>query len=77
MVIISVSVVLRLSATRGCTLHSGSVVDREGGSLVEYFIVHLPSIDQVGPGCNGKNILCLCFSLVMSPGESSSLVLVN
>jgi hypothetical protein len=52
-VIVSISMVLGLSATRGCTLHSGSVVDREGDSLVESSIVHLPSVGLVGPGCNG------------------------
>ena len=41
MVIVSISVVLRLLATRGCTLHSESMVDREGDSLVESSVVHL------------------------------------
>jgi hypothetical protein len=49
----------------GCTLHSGSVVDCEGDSLVESSVVHLPSTGQVGPSCDENNILCLCFSLVM------------
>ena len=68
-VIVSINMVLRLSATRGCTMHSGSVVDREGDNLVESSVVHLSSIGQVEPGCDGNNILCLCFSLVMSLGE--------
>ena len=28
------------------------VVDRKDDSLVESFVVHLPSIGQVGPGCD-------------------------
>ena len=28
------------------------VVDRKGDSLVESFVVHLPSVGQVGPGCD-------------------------
>ena len=31
------------------------VVDREGDSLVESFVVHLPSVGQVGPGCDGSS----------------------
>ena len=31
------------------------VVDREGDSLVESFVVHLPSIGQVGPDCDGSS----------------------
>jgi len=44
----------------------GLVVDHEGDSLVEFFVVHLPSIGQLGPGCYGYSILYLCFSLVIS-----------
>ena len=31
------------------------VVDREGDNLVESFVVHLPSVGQVGPGCEGSS----------------------
>jgi hypothetical protein len=49
--------------TYGCTLHSGSVVDHEGDSFVESFIVHLPSVDRVGRGCDGSQALFLiCLS---------------
>jgi hypothetical protein len=49
----------------GCTLQSGSVVDHEGDSLVESFVVHLLSVGQQDP-VTRNSILCLCFSLVMS-----------
>jgi len=31
------------------------VVDRVGDSLVESFVVHLQSVGQVGPGCDGSS----------------------
>ena len=31
------------------------VVDHGGDSLVESFVVHLPSVGQVGPGCDGSS----------------------
>ena len=31
------------------------VVDREGASIMESFVVHLPSVGQVGPGCEGSS----------------------
>jgi len=31
------------------------VVDREGDSLVESSVVHLPSVGQVGPSCDGSS----------------------
>ena len=37
------------------------VVDREGDSLVESFVVHLPSVGQVGPGYYGKHPLLVSF----------------
>ena len=42
------------------------VVDHEGDSLVESFVVHLPSVGQVGPGCNGSSqaLFLLFFSNV-------------
>ena len=42
------------------------VVDHEGNSLIESFVVHLPSIDQVGPGCDGssQDLFLLFFSNV-------------
>jgi hypothetical protein len=61
-VIVSISVVLRLLATCGCTLYFGSMVNRECDSLIESSVVHLPSVGQVGPGCNRNSILYLCFS---------------
>ena len=33
------------------------VVNREGDSLVESSVVHLPSVGQVGPGYEGKHPL--------------------
>ena len=47
--------------TYGCTLHSDRVVDRESDSLVEYFVVHLPFVVQVGCGCDGSQALFLMF----------------
>jgi hypothetical protein len=40
-------------------MHSGLVVAREGDSysLVEFSVVHLPFVGQVGPGCEGKHPL--------------------
>ena len=61
MVIVSISVVLRLSATRGCTLHSGPVVDHECDTLIESFVVHLLSVGQVGPGYYRKHPLLVSF----------------
>ena len=42
------------------------VVDREGDSLVESFVVHLLSVGQVGPGCDRSSqaLLLLFFSNV-------------
>ena len=37
------------------------VVDREGDSLVESFVIHLPFVGQVGPGCKGSQALLLIF----------------
>ena len=46
----------------------GSVVAREGDfySLVESFVVHLPSVDLARPCCYRKHTLPV-FSLVISP----------
>ena len=40
------------------------MVGREGDfySLVESFVVHLLSVGQVGPGCEGKHLLLVSFS---------------
>ena len=42
------------------------VVDSKGDSLVESFVVHLPSVGQVGPGCDGSSqaLFLLFFSNV-------------
>ena len=42
------------------------MVDHEGDSLVESFVVHLPSVSQVGPGCDGSSqaLFLLFFSNV-------------
>jgi hypothetical protein len=58
------------SVTRGCTLPSGSVVNREGDSysLVESFVVHFLFVDRAGPYYNRKHTL-LVFPLVLSPIE--------
>ena len=37
------------------------VVDRECDTLIESFIVHSPSIEQVGPNCKGNQALFLIF----------------
>ena len=37
------------------------VVDSKGDSLVESFVVHLPSIGQVGRNCDGKHPLLVFF----------------
>ena len=37
------------------------VVDREGDSLVESFVVHLPFVGQVGPSYEGSQALFLIF----------------
>jgi hypothetical protein len=37
------------------------VADREGDSLVESFVVHLPFVDQVGSGCDGSQALFFIF----------------
>ena len=34
---------------------SDLVVDREGDSLIESFVVHLLSVGQVGPSCDGSS----------------------
>jgi len=42
------------------------VVDHEGDSLIESFVVHLPFVGQVGPGCDGSSqaLFLLFFSNV-------------
>ena len=49
----------------GCTLHSESVVAREGESysLIESFVVHLLFVDQVGPSYKGKHPLLVYFPM--------------
>jgi hypothetical protein len=44
-----------------CTIHFGLVVDHEGDSFVESFVVHLPSVRQVGRSCDGSQALFLIF----------------
>jgi hypothetical protein len=39
----------------------GHVVDRERDTLVEPFVVHSPSVEQVGPNCEGNQALFLIF----------------
>ena len=39
----------------------GHVVDRECDILIESFVVHSPSIGQVGPNCKGSQALFLIF----------------
>ena len=58
----SVSMMLRIWLF-GCILHSRSVVAHEGDSysLVESFVVHLPSVGQVGPSYKGKHPLLVSF----------------
>ena len=53
--------------TCGCTIYSGSVVAREGGSysLVESFVVHLLFVGQAGPSYDRKHTLHV-FPLVTS-----------
>jgi acid phosphatase class B len=38
-------------------VYFGSVVDRESDSLIESFVVHLLSVDQLRRDCNGKHPL--------------------
>ena len=63
--IVSVSVVLRLELI--VTLHSRSVVAREGDSysLIESFVVHLPFVGLAGQFCFRKHTLPV-FSIVIS-----------
>ena len=60
--IVSVSVVLRLELI--VTLHSRSVVAREGDSysLVESCVIHLLFVGQVGPSYEGKHPLLVSFT---------------
>ena len=39
----------------------GHVVDRECDILIESFVVHSPSVGQVGPNCEGNQALFLIF----------------
>ena len=39
----------------------GHVVDRECDTLVEFFVVHSPFVQQVEPGCEGSQALFLIF----------------
>ena len=39
----------------------GHVVDRECDILVESFVVHSLSVDQVGPNCEGSQAMFLIF----------------
>ena len=40
---------------------SGHVVDHVCDILVESFVVHSPSVEQVGPNCEGSETLFLIF----------------
>ena len=43
-------------------LHTlGHVVDHECDTLVESFVVHSPFVEQVEPGCEGRQALFLIF----------------
>jgi hypothetical protein len=37
------------------------VVDHECDILIESFVVHSPSVEQVGPNCEGSQALFLIF----------------
>ena len=56
-----VSVVLKYCLSMDALYTLGHVVDREYDTLVEFFIVHSPFIEQVEPGCEGRQALFLIF----------------
>ena len=61
-----VSVVLIRCSPTDAPYILNHVVDHEGDSLVESFVVHLPFVGQVGPGCDGSSqaLFLLFFSNV-------------
>jgi hypothetical protein len=56
-----VSVVLIRSLPADAPYIPYRVVDHEGDSLVESFVVHLLFVGQVGPDCKGSHALFLIF----------------
>ena len=54
-----VSMVLRCYLSLIIPYSSGHVVDRRSDSPVESFVVHSPSVGQVGPSCEGSQALFL------------------
>ena len=50
-----VSMVLILCLPTNTPYIPDLVVDLKGDSLVESFVVHLPSVGQVRPGCDGSS----------------------
>ena len=61
-----VSVVLRRCLPTDAPYILNHVVDHEGDSLIESFVVHLPFVGQVGPGCHRSSqaLFLLFFSNV-------------
>ena len=56
-----VSVVHKYCLPTDAPYISGHVVDRECDTLVESFVVHSPSVEQVRPNCEGSQALILIF----------------
>jgi hypothetical protein len=56
-----VSMVLRYCLPVDALYTLGHVVDHGCDTLVEYFIVHSPFVEQVESGCEGRQALFLIF----------------
>ena len=56
-----VSVVLKYCLPADALYIMGHVVDRECDILIESFVVHSLSVEQVGPNCEGSQALFLIF----------------
>jgi hypothetical protein len=56
-----VSVVLKYYLPMAALYTPSHVVDRECDTLVESFVVHSPFVEQVEPGCEGRQTLFLIF----------------
>ena len=56
-----VSVVLKYCLLTDALNIMGHVVDHECDTLVEFFVVHYPFVEQVGPSCEGNQALFLIF----------------
>ena len=56
-----VSVLLKYCLPMDALYTSGHMVDHECDPLVESFVVHSPFVEQVEPGCEGRQALFLIF----------------